>query len=51
MEIGFVTGTDVVFKRGARVCTYVAMNIATLFETQALWGVPVPRLMAEESAA
>src|SRR6266566_1337855 len=27
------------------------MNIATLFETQALWGMPVPRLMAEESAA
>jgi PAS domain S-box-containing protein len=27
------------------------MNIATLFESQALWGMPVPRLMAEESAA
>jgi hypothetical protein len=33
------------------VCTQAAMTIATLFETQALWGMPVPRLMAEESAA
>jgi PAS domain S-box-containing protein len=27
------------------------MNTATLFDTQALWGLPVPRLMAEETAA
>src|ERR1051326_8959285 len=27
------------------------MNIATLFDSQALWGLPVPRLMAQESAA
>ena len=27
------------------------MNIATLFDTQALWGLPIPRLMAQESAA
>src|SRR5690349_14680943 len=50
MEIRFVTGTDVVSSKGAGV--YLGpMNTATLFDSQALWGLPLPRLMAQESAA